>query len=162
MMRRRTWLVLGVGVLFAVGVVVTFTHTRQFKKWKNPPVLVLPADEEVAEMRASLREFQGISRAVPSFVVPAEHVPHILGWLRPGDYTPGGWEPRPEDEMGEIVIRTINGREMRLVFFWTGQNPVIFTPDGEDMFFGHEVGDFTDGGLRLCHAIEEAYKSSRR
>jgi hypothetical protein len=165
MRRRRFWLVLGIGILLAAGLTVAVVRMPRFQKWYNPPVLVLPADNEVTEVRASLREFQGLFPAAPEFTVPTEHVPVVLGWLRPAEHFPDRWNAYPIDEMGSVVIRTRDGREMRLVFYWTGKNGVMFTPNGEDQFFGRGIdpkGRYVDGGMCLRYAIEEAFKASRR
>jgi hypothetical protein len=165
MRRRRFRLVLAIGILLAAGLTVGVVRTPRFQKWYSPPVLALPADNEVAEVRASLREFQGAFPSTPGFVVPPEHVPIVLDWLRPGQYLWKRWNPLPGDELGEVVIRMIDGREIKLVFYWTGKNGVVFTPDGEDQFIGcgiNSEGRDVDGGMCLRNAIEEAYKASRR
>jgi hypothetical protein len=86
--------------------------------------MVLPADDEVAELQASLRASELGYEAIPEFVVPPEHVRVVLGWLRPPKY-----EPRPpispeHDELGELVIRSRSGQELRLRFYWAGKNPL--------------------------------------
>jgi hypothetical protein len=165
MPRRRFQLVLGIGILLAAGLTVGVARSARFQKWYSPPVLALPTDSEVAEVRASLREFQGAFPATPEFVVPPEQVPIVLDWLRPGEHLRKRWNPLPGDELGEIVIRTIDGREIRLVFYWTGKNGVVFTLEGENQFIGRGInskGRCIDGGMCLWNAIEEAYKASRR
>jgi hypothetical protein len=165
MRRRRVYLVLGIGLLFAAGLTVAVVRTPWFQNWHNPPALALPADNEVAEVCASLRKFQVAFSAVPEFIVPAEHVPVILSWLRPAEFRGERWNPLAVDELGEVVIRTRDGREIRLEFYWTGKNGVMFTPDGKDQFFGRGIdhaGRYVDGGMCLRNAIEEAFKASRR
>jgi hypothetical protein len=164
MRRQRLWLVLGTGILGAAGLTIAVVRTRHFQKYYNPPVFVLPADDEVADMRACLREFQGVWPAVPEFTVPPAHVPVILGWLRPAEYR-GQWSPRLAERLGDVVFRTRNGAETRLMFYSTGKNGVVFTTDGEDYFFGRGInpkGGYVDGGICLGYAIQEAYQVSRR
>ena len=55
-MRRRRWLILGVVTLLVIGAGVAITRTSRFQKWYNPPVLILPQDGEVVEVRASLSD----------------------------------------------------------------------------------------------------------
>jgi hypothetical protein len=98
MRRRRAILVLGVAVLLTAGVGLAV----RYRKLYAPPVLALPADDEVVEMRASFRRAPA-GKAVPQFVVPADHVPLILEWLRPGEYVR---EPRPLDRLSTGQART--------------------------------------------------------
>jgi hypothetical protein len=65
-------------------------------------------------------------------VVPTEHVPVIMGWLRPAEHTREPWTLSPWDELGQIVIRTRDGQELRVQFYWAGKNPAVLTPNGED------------------------------
>ena len=108
-MRRRRWLILSVVTLLVIGAGVAITRTSRFQKWYNPPVLVLPQDGDVVEVRASLRDFQGIFTAVPEFRVPTDHVPDILGWLRPADYNRKSRLDRI-DELGEVVSARGSGK----------------------------------------------------
>jgi hypothetical protein len=96
-------------------------------------------------------------------VVPAEHVAGVLYWLRPGEYVS---QPPifPQDELGEIWIKTKSGREFRLRFYWAGKNPAVFTFDGTDHFWGNdedEKGEWHDGGSRLALAVRKAFEASR-
>ena len=163
-MRRRRWLIFGVVTLLVIGVGVAITRTSRFQKWYNPPVLVLPQDGEVVEVRASLRNFQDVFSAVPEFRVPTDHVPDILGWLRPADYNRKSRLDRI-DELGEVVIRTRVGEEFRLRFYWTGKNGVVFTRDGVDQFYGrgrNDSGASIDGGYTLCNAVRRASEAANK
>lgn len=162
-MRRRRWLIFGVVTLLVIGAGVAITRTSRFQKWYNPPVLILPQDGEVVEVRASLRDFQGIFTAVPEFRVPTDHVPDILGWLRPADYNRKPWPLNRIDELGEVVIRTRVGEEFRLRFYWTGKNGVVFTRDGVYQFYGcgqNDSGAWIDGGQTLCNAVRRASEAA--
>jgi hypothetical protein len=165
--RRRRWLMLAVGTLVVIGLAVAITRTPRFQKWYDPPTFALPQNSEVAEMRASLREWQsfGNSPAIDEFVVPAEHVPVILDWLRPAGYNREPWRLDWTDELGEIVIRTKAGDEFRLRFYWTGKNPVVFSRDGVDQFYGRwedNGGRGIDGGVSLRNAVRQASKAAAR
>ncbi len=158
MRRRRATLVLGVAVLLAVALLAGGLHRRFF-----PPGLPLPADDEVAAMRASLRPSRA-GKAVPPFIVPTDHVPRILEWLRPGEHVPGPLPPGALDELGEVVIQTKSGRVLWLWYYSAGQGPavIVCTPDGEDQFRGRGVdgeGRPVDGGLRLRKAVEGAFEA---
>ena len=123
---------------------------------------MLPNDDEVAEVRASLREFQNIFLSVPEFVVPVEHVSIILGWLRPTIYVRKPWSLDRNDELGEIIIRTNAGQEFRLRFYFTGKNPAILTAGTEDQFYGRghsNEGWPVDGGMQLRLAVENSHKA---
>jgi hypothetical protein len=164
MRRPRLWVVIGVAVLLTTGTTLAVIRSPRFQKWYKPPVIVLPDDSEVAEMRASLLESQVGFPRVPEFVVPGNHVPVILRWLRPGEYVS---DPPtfPQDELGAIWIKTKTGKEIRLRFFWAGKNPVVYTIDGTDYFWGNdedEQGHWVDGGIRLGKAVQTAFETSRR
>jgi hypothetical protein len=157
MRRRRAVLVLGVAVLLTAGVGLAV----RYRKLYAPPVLALPADDEVVEMRASFRRAPA-GKAVPPFVVPADHVPRILEWLRPGEYVRGPLPLGPLDEWGEVAIRTKAGRELWLWFYSAGRGPAVIVcdPDGRGQFHGRGVdseGRPVDGGLRLRKAVEDAF-----
>ena len=162
MRRRRAILVLGVAVLFAAGVDLAARHRKRY----YPPVLALPADDEVVEMRACFRRAPA-GKASRQFVVPDDHVPRILEWLRPGEYVR---ETLPLDrlqELGELGIRTKSGRELWLWFYSAGQGPAVIVcdPDGEDQFHGRGTdreGRPVDGGLGLRKAVEDALEDVLR
>src|SRR5262245_65589068 len=118
-------------------------------------------------MKASLREWQSLwnSPAIDEFVVPTEYVPIILDWLRPAEYNREPWPLDRTDELGEVVIRTKAGEEFRLRFYWTGKNPVVFSRDGVDQFYGRwedNGGHGIDGGLRLRNAVRKASEAAGR
>ena len=169
MKRRWSWLCV-VAVLPGVGcIAVVVVRSPRFQKWRNPPVFALPADGEVAEMRASLRGSQTLFDAILEFVVPPQHVPLVLDWLRPGEYIQEPWRLDLLDELGEVIIRTRDGRELRLQFFDAGKNPSVLALDGENQFYGRGgVVDFggdphsVAGGLGLGIAVREANKASLR
>jgi hypothetical protein len=157
-MRRKLFPVIcgAIVILAAIGAVII--QISVFQKRREPPVLQLPADEEVAEMRASLLEFRGLRPAVPEFVVPKDRVAGILQWLRPAEAARYPTPFQPIDEMGMVVIRVQDGRELRLRFYWTGQSAVMFTPNDIDQYEGSVEGngDFFDGGMRLRGLILKA------
>jgi hypothetical protein len=162
MRRRRACLLISVAVLLTTGTALAV----RFRKWYAPPVLALPADDEVVEMRASLRPSPA-GKAAPQFVVPADHVPLILEWLRPGEYVRAPLPLGRLDELGEVAIRTKSGRELWLWFYAAGQGPavVVCAPGGEDQFYGRGVdgeGRPVDGGLRLRKAVEDAFADFQR
>jgi hypothetical protein len=162
MRQRRLCLALGIALILVTELTVTIIRTPSFQKSYRPPVLDLPADDEVVEMQASLRESWVGFEAVPEFVFPEEHVPVILSWLRPAEYIREGWRLDTLAELGEVVIRTRNGRELRLHFYWAGKNPAVLTPNGEDQFYGRGVDDEgrpVDGGIGLGKAVRDAYKA---
>jgi hypothetical protein len=157
MRRRRAILAIGGAVLLAAVVDLAVRYRKRY----YPPVLTLPADDEVVEMRASFR-LAPAGKTVRPFVVPDNHVPRILEWLRPGEYVR---EPLPLDrlqELGEVAIRTKSGRELWLWFYGAGQGPAVIVcdPGGENQFYGRGVdgeGRPVNGGLGLRKAVEEAF-----
>jgi hypothetical protein len=168
-MRRKWLLVLGLLIVTVTALAIVIVRTPRFQKWYRPPVFVLPAADEVAEMRASLnhREFTD-GPPVPEFVVPAEHVPAILAELQPAeslrDFSAKQFEFY--GQMGEITIRTKAGGVVHLRWCWWGKNPVAFTPNGEDYFLGRRVDEnghlVGDGGMRLYSVVQKAREVARR
>jgi hypothetical protein len=153
---------LGIGVALFAGASVAVIRTPRFQKWYHPPEMVLPADEEVAEVRASLRASQVGFEAVPEFVVPAEHVPIILGWLRPAEFIREPWRLDELEQLGEVVILARSGRHVRVRFYWSGKNPAVLNVNDADQFYGRGIDDEgapVDGGIRLGKAIQEAYRA---
>jgi hypothetical protein len=162
MRRRRVCLAVGLAVLLTAGAALAVGLHRRF----FPPGLPLPADDEVVEMRASLRPSRA-GKAVPQFVVPDDHVPLILEWLRPGERVRGPGPLGPLDELGEVAIRTKSGRELWLWFYSAGQGPAVLVcdPDGRDQFHGRGTdgeGRPVDGGRRLRKAVEDAFAEFQR
>jgi hypothetical protein len=161
MRRRRAILVLGVAVLLAASVALAVgLHKRSY-----PPALALPADDEVVEMRASFR-LAPAGRVVNQFVVPPDHVPRILEYLRPAAHVREPLPPGRLGELGEVAIRTKSGRVLWLWFYSAGQGPVIIVcdPDGEDQFYGRGADDEgrpVNGGLRLWKSVEDAFEVVR-
>jgi hypothetical protein len=111
-------------------------------------------------------------KPMPEFVVPPEHVPKILFWLAPVE--PDRFSVHQGVERGmyvhvaDVLIRTKDGRELRLRCHDWGCNPVAFTPNGKDYYQGHsgdEKGEHPegciDGGMRLYSVIEAAHKASQ-
>lgn len=174
MKRKRVWQ--AASVIVAIGIVAGITQFPSIQRTLHPPVLSILSDDEVTELRASLCESKGgigDDKPLPEFVVPEKHVPLILHWLRPAKY-----ESRPpifpeSDELGEVVIKNRSGEEMRLRFFFAGHNPVVFTPDGVNYFYGWNDGidrsgnngveppPAISGGIELMLAIKEAFKASK-
>jgi hypothetical protein len=163
---RWRWPVLIVAIFVVSGVGLSVVRSPNFQKWYNPPVLLVPADDEVVELRASMRASQVFFEPIPEFVVPPEHVPAVLGWLRPLEYVSDPPIYPEHDELGEIVIRAArSGQELRLRFYWAGKNPAVVTRDGMDHFWGRGVDDQgrpRDGGSCLGNAIREANKAAKR
>lgn len=162
---RGVSLVLSVGVLLTAGMPLALTHMPRLQKRYNPPALILPAENEVIEMRASLREFKGRFQEIPEFEVPAGFVPGILAWIQPGVRTSDRWALHAQDELGEVFIRTHDGRDLRLRFYWAGTNPPVLTPNGKDTYWGRGVnhdGYAIDGGMRLGYEVKSAHEASRR
>jgi hypothetical protein len=161
---RRTSVFIVAGIIVLTALLFVIANGRPMWTWFRPPVAGLPNADEVAEMRASLLEGPVGFPRTPEFIVPADHVPVILGWLWPGDYDA---KPPifPHDELGEILIKTKTGRELRLRFYWAGKNPAVYTFDGSDYFWGNgedEQGKWVDGGGQLCKAIRAAFEASER
>jgi hypothetical protein len=169
MRRQRSLLFVVAALILTGGFAVAIARSPRFQKWCNPPILALPLDGEVTEMRAGLYGSQALFDSIPEFVVPPDHVPVILGLLRPGKYIQEPWQLDLLNQLGEVVLRSSNGRETRLRFFDAGKNPAVLTLDGENQFYGRGgIVDFggdphsVAGGLSLGIAVREAYKASRR
>ena len=159
-MLRRRWVLVGVAWVIAATLVILLLPNR------TPPVLAIPADEEVVEVRASIRESEFGFGPTPEFVVPAEHVSIILGHLRPPEYMRKNWNLEWLTEVGYVVVRSRDGRELKVRFFEAGHNPAVFTVDGANQFYGwsdpnaKDVGGtpaVQDGGIVLGLAIEKAF-----
>jgi hypothetical protein len=71
----------------------------------------------------------------------------------------------PSDLLGEITIVEKHGQISVIKFYWTGKNPVAFTLDGKDFFWGLG-GDIPpqdlDGGIRLGKSVRDAFNSAKK
>jgi hypothetical protein len=138
------------------------------------PALELPTTDQIAEMRVSVPKIEGFAAGpIPEFVVPPEHVPGILFWLLPAE--PDRYSVAQGVERGiyfhvaDVLIRTKDGRELRLRCHDWGCNPVTFTPNGKDYYQGRS-GDENgqhgqagiDGGVKLYLAIQKAHEAQGR
>lgn len=163
---RRSAVLLG--LLALAGVAYTLARAPDILEWLQRPRLTIPSRDEVVEVRASVRDGVGFGPGVPEFVVPEDHVPTILLWLQPTKYEPGTPITPEEHELGEVIIRTRDGRELRLRFFEAGHQPLLLTPDGTHYFWAAyrpaKHGLWKDYGhpYGLAHAILEASKSATR
>jgi hypothetical protein len=169
MSRRRLLIVVGVIVVAIVLLLGAILSPPQFLK---RPTLILPEAGEVAEMRASLRKLDSDREEVPEFVVPTEHVPRILRWLRPTEYDPRQRDGPHLDELGSIRIWSKSGDEVSIRFYSFGVNPAVLTANGAD-YFGGPLESWLearepltdggpDGGYRIRREVEEAFKASRQ
>ena len=162
MKQRWRWLVL-IAALVG-GITVVIIRSPRFQKWYEPPVLALPADDEVAEVRASLRASDFGFRETPEFIVPPDDVARVLRWVRPAEYVRQPPVFANQDELGQLRIRTHSGRELVLRFYWAGKNPAVLTAEGVDYFWGPSVqsesGHWLDGGMGLVNAVRIASERS--
>jgi hypothetical protein len=163
-MKRRTRILIAVLAILNLSIVIYIivTSTR-FQKWYRPPIADLPAVDEIVEMHARLFQSKVGYKETPEFLVPRDQIPAILLWLSPNMYEPA---PRihSTDEFGSLSIRTKSGELLQLRLFWTGQNPVMFTFDGMDFFWGntHNASAWVDSGMRLEMLIQEANLSQKQ
>lgn len=136
-----------------------------------PPALAIPADDEIAEVRASLYDSALGFKEIPEFVVAPEHVPIILGHLRPAEYIRDRWNLEMLPEVGHVAIRSRDGSELKIRFFTAGHNPAVLTVDGANLYYGWSDGidrsgsappPAHDGGVALGIAIEKAFKSAKK
>src|ERR1700722_7612353 len=155
MRHKRLQIIVAVGALLVVGLTVALFLQPHFWKRRDPPVAELPNAEDVAEMRARLRESHVGFSKTPEFVGPRDHVAEILRWLQPAEYE---HDPPllPINELGEIQITDKSGKIFRIRFFWAGHNPAVFALNGTEYFWGPvvmEKGRGVDGGIRLAKKV---------
>jgi len=158
-----------VAVLSLVGVTAAWViRVPPFRKHREPQDLTIPPDAEVSEVRISLsKHCFGQDRPIDEFVVPKEHIPVIMGWLRPSAYVREPWRL---DLLagGEAVIKTIDGREARVRFYDAGVNPAVLTTEGVDQFYGPDYQGKSKygsdrlvtsryGAIGFADAIRDAY-----
>jgi hypothetical protein len=117
------------------------------------PTLTLPPVGDIKSVKATLHGFHDVFQPIAQFEVQREDWGELLGWLRPARYESTQWPLDKIDQLGVISIVVKDGRQLHLRFYWTGHNPVLFSPDGTTQFVGHAVNDFEDGGLQLAKAI---------
>lgn len=127
-------------------------------------MLIIPADVEVAEVRASVRGADYEKWLVPEFAVPEEHIPVILGWLRPVEHIVEPWRLDWLSQWGEVTIVTRSGSNLRLRFYDAGSNPAVITENGVDQFWAADYsGDGRFYGSRgMFLAVRAAYRASKK
>jgi hypothetical protein len=164
-MRRMLLLAVGVAAAAAAALISALLfRSPAFQKWLNPPVAYLPDDADIQSMRATLYESEFGSRAIPEFAVPPAHIPRILFWFRPSKYVAHPPIFLNHDVMGKLIVTTQQGKTTEITFYWSGQNPPVFTVDGEDFYWGggttEDHGRGVDGGIMAGKAVEAAYAES--
>jgi hypothetical protein len=138
------------------------------QKRPEPQDLTIPPDAEVSEVRIRLsKHCFGWDRPIGEFVVPKEHVPVILGWLRPSEHIREPWRLECLTG-GYVIIKTVDGSAIRLRFYDAGVNPAVLTADNVDQFYGpryqgkskygsDRLATSRYGAIGFADAIRDAY-----
>ncbi len=122
---------------------------------KEPNQLRIPKSSEIANVKATLIRSPEERPDVPEFVLPTSKADDILKYFSPNKLLKDA-PPSCKDYLGKIMITCRNGEKVTLRFFWTGKNPVIFSPDRVHFYQGTSPPS-KDAGLTIDHILREAY-----
>ena len=90
----------------------------------------LPDAPAVESMTGEILELEGVTSTVPVTDIPPEYMPRLLDAFRPAvvhDY-PGQWDE--SQTIGRLIIKTRDGRSIRVTFPFSGKTPLCFNVDG--------------------------------
>jgi hypothetical protein len=146
-------------VVLALAAVVAVEWPR-IRDWYRPPAPDLPAATDIVHLEGAA--WASGSRGyfesdIPRFVVPAWAVPKLWRRFEPSTYVSNP----PVDKnvpLGELVARTADGRETRVVFYETGTDEMVFTTDGTHFFRSvprSDDGTPLGGGLLLAGTLRQ-------
>jgi hypothetical protein len=130
----------------------------------QPAKDVLPPIEEIVSVEAIFYQTE-VDMGLPSITpvtIPAHRMPSILERLMPCRQVS---DPpiRVHDPLGKMKLTLKDGQRLFVTFYWSGQNPVVFTVDGRTFYWGNplssEGNPALDGGLRLVNDILDALES---
>jgi hypothetical protein len=158
--KRRT--VLLVIVLAAVAFLSVMTLRQGgFRRKNETAATQLPLDGEIVSMQAAAYQCWASNDPIPEFDVPSDRISGILYWFREGGLAKA--PPSEGDLLGELKIRTKQGAELHVKYYWVDKGPVVFTRNGSIYFTGRR--DESDGltvdcGMRVAGAVEAAYKET--
>ena len=156
---------------FATGLVLVATTALVLVEWPRirdryrPTHAALPAPDEIVGMRAAV--WAAGSRGNLETDVPWFEVPDLVArriWRR---FEPNEHVSRPPVDpkapLGELDATAADGRVIRVRFYESGSDDLIFTPDGKNFFRseprndrGHPLG----GGLSLAGTLRYADATS--
>jgi hypothetical protein len=122
---------------------------------EEPSQLEIPKSYEIANIKAKLVRSPEERPDVPEFVLPTSMADDIFKYFRPNKLLKGA-PPSCEDYLGSIMITCRNGEKLTLSFFWTGKNPVVFSPDRVHFYQGTSPPS-KDAGLTIDHILRESY-----
>ena len=158
--RKNRRLSIALGLVLVALAAVAVVEWPRIRDWYRRPAPDLPAAADIVHLEAAA--WAAGSRGyfesdVPQFVVPAWAVPKLWRRFEPNAYVSNP----PVDKnapLGELVARTADGRETRLVFYETGGDDVIFTTDGTHFFRAEprtDDGNPLGGGLLLAGTLRQ-------
>lgn len=166
MSRRRRWLIPLAAVLAVAAVLLALRWDRVWKLI-SPPTPGLPNTEEIVQMRAVV--WASGSRGhyetgVPEFVVPLPYVERIWRRFDGAEYLR---DPQVLKELplGQIEVTTRSGEVVRVTFFESGMEKLVFTRNGVDFFQSeprNDQGTHLGGGLSLAGTFRHVWLTSLR
>jgi hypothetical protein len=140
--------VIGLGLVLAA--VFVGTRWEGIWKWYRPPAANLPDATRIAEMRASVSAAGSRGRYetdLPEFVVPDRFVRPVWARFVGSEYVA---KPpiSPDEPLGVITVATRSGDVVRVTFFESGTDRLVFTLDGHDYFQTEprDVAEYPLGG----------------
>jgi hypothetical protein len=154
-MRKRTKWILVLLIVLATGPLAVSAGWWLLRERGEPQTVYFPADEEVAEVTASLTGTHKLTSVVPEFTVPAEYVPRILAPFRPAkkhDYS----AELDEFTMARLVIRTKAGQTITITVPNSDKNKLCYRLDGIRCVRGGQYGAVLDSDQGDGLAIPES------
>jgi hypothetical protein len=132
----------------------------------------IPAEDDIENVSVAVFEAGLWREQIPEFVIPRKDFTQVLRWFSHSRLTrdppifpadPTGELKFPNDRLGVVRIATKSGEKITIEVYWTGKNPLVFTLNGKDYYYGNEsdpegqpVGD---GGICFALTVAKVHSS---
>ena len=114
----------------------------------------LPDPLATKEIRATLYNSPERRADIAEFSLPVQYNKIVINSLKPSKISL--FIPRSADRIGSLTIIDNDNHSIRIHYYWTGKNPLIYSVEGPTFIEAHGEAS-KDGGLLLDHLLREAY-----
>ena len=119
----------------------------------------IPSNEQIETLECKLMHSPQELGDIPAFTVPRESYDLILDHFRPNDPVERIYY-LPNDVLGELKIKKREGQQLRITWYFTGKESIVFSPDGDNFWQGRKDPKKA-GAFVLEYAIREMWRKVR-